>query len=386
MLDIIHILTGAEPAPPSLDSMVKLYLEKTKFDFENAIWWAANYLPEGSAQKAAEMYESLPDQVRVHLLLSPAMYEHLHTFRGEGTSVSREEAFARLTAMVSDELSIVRGEPASPLTDAKEFWSSMGDVGLRRSEDGGWTRVDAPRLDSIVVLDFDSPYARMLRPQSSTMRLPPEDFTPEERASVLGKCEEAFAYISRVSPTFAHLIRNYTRAVRFRKADKMQGISSEHVTSTIGEIRLLNMQKSAVELPKVVEQLIHESVHNMLSTYEYTQEAFLHTADTKQHRPTSLWTGNPLPIASFTHAIFVWFSLFNFALLESKQPNLSDEQMRAINERRNRYACGFVGPTRLSDYIRTDITFSSTLFPAIDIAQDTVIQNLMQIAPEAAIA
>lgn len=386
MLDIIHILTGTEPAPPSLDSLVTFYVEKAKFDFERLIWWTATYLPSRDVEALVEAYEALPEAVRIHLLLSPAMYELLTTFAmTDGGLEAREAIVEKIEGLVYDELSIHRLDAAGVRAGADEIWSATGDVCIRK-RDGNWERQEAERLDSIVVLDFDSPYARIVRPLSSTMRLPAEDFTPEERAAVISKCNQAFAYVDAVSPVFARLIRNYTRAVRFRKAEKMNAVSSEHVTTTIGEIRLLNLQNEAVDVAKVVEQLIHESVHNLLSTFEYTQETFLKSDDDKSRRPTSLWSGNALPVASFTHAIFVWFALYNFAVLESRRPGLSVEERRKINERRNRYAAGFVGPTRVSDHIRTGITFSRILVPAIDIVQDTVLQSLRQSEPRAVVA
>ncbi len=365
--------------------MVQLYVEKAKFDFEQLIWWTAAYLPDRDVTAMIAAYEELPEPVRIHLLLSPAMYELLATFAmAQGRIEARDEIFRKVEALVYDELSVHRVEPAARHED-DEIWSAMGDVCIRK-RDGQWSRHEAVRLKSIVALDFDSPYARIVRPQSSTMRLPPEDFTPDERADVIAKCDAAMAYIQEVSPVFAQLICNYTRAVRLRKAEKMNAVSSEHVTTTIGEIRLLNLQKKEVDVPKVVEQLLHESVHNVLSTFEYTQEAFLKTDDDKQRRPTSLWSGNALPVASFTHAIFVWFTLYNFAVLESARTGLSDEARRSINERRNRYAAGFVGPARVSDHIAAGITFSRALVPAIDIVQDTVIQSLRQFEPRAVFA
>ena len=387
MLNIIHLLTASESAPPSLDSMVKLYAEKMKFDFENAIWQAANYVDDCDVRKVVEAYELLPDAVRIHLLMSPAMYENVRDFVFSGRSYeSSKELFLRIESLVLDELAVCRSEPELVHDERREVWSAMGDVGLSFREETGWSRFDAERLDSLMVLDFDSPYARMVRPQSSTMRLPAEDFSEPERAAVLAKCNRAFDYVAATAPSFAHMIRNYTRAVRLRKGEKSLGISSEHVTSTIGEIRLLNMQRDTVDDLKVAEMLIHESVHNLLSTYEYVQGAFLSTPDKKQCRPTSPWTGNPLPIASFTHAIFVWFALFNFSILESEKPGLSDEELHRIHERRNRYAAGFVGPVRLVDHLRGGIEFSQEVLPAVDAVQDTVLLTLDRITPEAAVA
>ena len=383
MLELIHILTGGDP-PPSMDLLIKLYVEKMKLDLENAIWRAGSYF-ECDVTEVVSAYESLHEAARVHLLLSPAIYEYLDAFRGVSSFDGGLEAWNRVEQLVFDQQSIVNSTPSATRKNAKSVWSPIGDVGLYESN-GSWLRRDASKLSSIVTLDFDSEYATVVRSESTTMRNPPEEFTSEERALVLDKCNQAIEYIERVSPSFARLINNYTRAVRFRKANQVPGLSSEHVTSTIGEIRLLNVHRPGVHFSKLVEFLIHESVHNLLSTYEYTYGVFLPLGDAKQQRPVSPWSGNPLPVASFTHAIFVWFALFNFAVLETQQPSLSPQERQQAFERRNHNAAGFVGPVRLRDNLRSASPLNPAVLHAIDLVQDTVLERFEKTVQARAVA
>jgi HEXXH motif-containing protein len=281
------------------------------------------------------------------------------------------ERLEHLRALVWDEASVLDGTVVPARRDTAEVWSPMGDTVIRRTEQG-WSKSQATRLASLVVVDFDSPYARNVLPKSPTMCRPPEPFSAAERETSESKLEEAFAYVDRVSPTFGHLIRNYTRAIRCRKRESDSKISSEHVTSTIGEIRLLNPHKDLYGSFRLAEALVHESTHNLLSTYEYLNQPFVLIEDDKQYRPISPWTGNPIPVPSFCHAAFVWYALFHFSRSELEQPGLTDEERIEIQKRRNRYASGFMIPTKLADRMNGLSVFQSTILPSIDKLQDIV--------------
>jgi hypothetical protein len=120
----------------------------------------------------------------------------------------------------------------------------------------------------------------------------------------------------------------------------------------------------------LAEALVHESIHNLLSTYEYLHMPFVLSRDKKQYRPVSPWSGNPIPVASFCHAVFVWFALYNMSLRELDQVGIGNEQMLAILQRRNQYASGFVAPTRMSDYLRSLAQYSEGFLGVLDKLQD----------------
>lgn len=367
MLDLVHLLTGDDAFPPSLDSMVELYVEKRKFDFEQAAWYA-HYLDSERALKLLTLYETLPQHSRLHFLLSPASYEAVDTFT-KNNSASDLDA---LIALCADEVTFVNGTPPHGHRNGQSvIWSPMGDEMLRLTENGHERRVSV-RLDSLIVVDFDSVHARTIRPTSPLMFRPPEDFTDDERATVVAKLEGALGYIDEVAPTFGRLIRNYTHAIRLRKCDSVSAYSSEHVTDTIGEIRILNAHKREWGIHKVAETLIHESVHNLLSTYEYVNQPFVLTGDDRRYRPVSTWTGNPIPVPSFCHAVFVWFALFQFAIRELQQSGIGAEQRAEVQRRRNDYASGFIIPTVLSDHLRDLAVYHDSILPAIDAVQELV--------------
>ena len=365
MFELIHLLTSDPTPPPLLDSMIDLYIAKRRFDLENVIW-STHYFSPPMARHLNQAYELLPDAARFSYLLSPSTYEAVHSFRHKPL-----ESCDLLISYAYDQLSVVQGVPANGYkSDKQEIWSPTGGEALIRSSDG-WTLKPAVRLDSLVVIDLDSPFARMIR-QSPLMARPAEDFSDTERDQSIMKLQAAFEYVDRVAPTFGRLIRNYTRAARVRKCVAFKDVSSEHVTDTIGEIRLMNVHQDAYTIPKVAEALVHESVHNLLSTYEYLHGPFLLTEDDRNYRPVSPWSGNPIPVGSFCHAVFVWFSLYNFALRELQQSGLSEEKKLEIQRRRNLYASGFMAPTPLSHYLRDLGLLNRQYLPTIDRIQDVV--------------
>jgi uncharacterized protein (DUF1330 family) len=366
MFEVVHLLTGDPAPPPLLDSMVDLYIAKRKMDLESAMWYGHYFSPE-AAQSLIAAYKSLPDASRFSYLLSPATYEAVHGFEN-----APHENCDLLISYAYDQLSVAQGVPPDGYkSDAQVIWSPTGGEMLLRNGEG-WTLQYAAKLDSLVVIDFDSPLARGVR-DSPLMSRPAEDFSQTEREIIIMKLERAFRHVDGVAPTFGRLIRNYTRAARIRKCRAFTDVSSEHVTNTIGEIRLMNVQDDVYSIEKLSEALVHESVHNLLSTYEYLNGPFLLSVDNRDYRPVSTWSGNLIPVGSFCHAVFVWFALFNFALRELQQPDLSPKEKIQIQQRRNRYASGFLVPTPLSKYLQDLALFSKDYLPTIDGMQETVL-------------
>jgi hypothetical protein len=365
MFDVIHLLTGDPVAPPLLDAMVDLYITRRKYDLENIMWFA-HY---GSPSKARELiaaYEALPETSKLNYLLSPSTYEALHACRYRPT-----RNVERLISFAKDQLSIVHGTPPDGhKSDAREIWSPIGGEALLR--DGPkWRPQNSAKLDALVVIDFDSPFAHAVL-SSPLMSRPPEPFSESEREDIVMKLNGALEYVDRVVPVFGRMIRNYTRAIRVRKCEAFDDLQSEHVTNTIGEIRLMNAHREAYSITKLAEALVHESVHNLLSTYEYLHIPFVLSHDDRRYRPVSSWSGNPIPVGSFCHAVFVWFSLYNMALRELQQPELSTEQKTKIQRRRNHYASGFLVPTRLSDHLQGLAFFNREYLSIVDRLQDIV--------------
>jgi len=319
--------------------MVEQYVEKLKFQFERVAWYS-HYINKDQAERLITSYEALPVDRRLHFFLSPAVFELV--------SRSQADSVAVLTDLCESEVLIANGRLAEGLTGV---WSAMGDECLHRETDGV-VRTTATKLDSIITVDFDSPQALRISEKSPIMCQPPVPLSDRDRDIVVNKLQDALEYVDTVAPTLGRLIRNYTRAIRIRAASDNSAFASEHITDTVGEVRYLNPQTERITVQRLAEALIHESVHNLLSTYEYLEGQFVLGGASLKYRPVSPWSGNPIPVASFIHAVLVWFTLFHFSLRELKYAGLDSEMRMEILRRRNHYASGFLVPARLSEYIR----------------------------------
>ncbi len=364
MYDVVYTLSGDPAAPPSLDSMVERYVHKLKSDLEDSLWHAG-FIDEALATRLGLAFETIPESHRYHYLLTPAIFEAISGFRKRATV----DRLLRLVELTEDEALLAGAELMSHRSGLRT-WSPMGDASLASLEgDGIVTHVD--RLDSLIVMDFDSPAARDVRLESSVMCHEPGEFSFEDRSKVTRNLSEAMRYINRISPTFSRLILNYTRAIRLRRCADCQ-LGSEHITTTIGEIRLLNPQRDEYTPIRLAEALIHESVHNYLSTYEYLNIPFVLSGASPQYRPISTWSGNPIPVAAFCHAVFVWFALFQFSLIELALITSELAGRLPIMRRRNQYAAGFLIPTRLSASLEGYAEFNGDILATIDSLQRSV--------------
>jgi hypothetical protein len=367
VLDIIHILTGDDFPPPLLDSMVDLYVRELYFDFESTAW-GAHYVDASRAADLVLAYQSLTEASRTQFLLSPCVYRAVCDF----TTARSKETLDRVLRFARDQRDICYGAVAADSNDSP-IWSPMGDCCM--AFDGeAIEREWQPKLDSLITVDFDSPNARSFDARSPSLSLPFEPFSEVERKLVLERLIAALGRIDDIAPTFGRLIRNYTRTLVLRKHEASPGLGSEHVTSTIGEVRLTNVNSEGVERGRLADALVHESVHNMLSTYEYIKSPFVLLADNKQYRVRSPWTGNPIPVPSFCHAALVWFTLFNFADRELSDTGLTREERIGVQRRRNACASGFLVSKRLSELVTNLCTFEPSTLDLIDDLQ-RIVQN-----------
>ncbi|ATP27545.1 hypothetical protein [Chromobacterium violaceum] len=168
-------------------------------------------------------------------------------------------------------------------------------------------------LGESIEVDFDSDICRRMETGSSTMSLPAEAFSGEERERVMDKLQTALAMIDAAAPLAGRLIRNATRTIICRK-HSLDILAAETDPNDIGELRILNPQLDRYTVVDLVDTLIHESLHNFFAMYELQHGSFVAYQQSARLRPVSPWSGNPIPYNAFTHAILIYFALFHFYL------------------------------------------------------------------------
>jgi len=242
-----------------------------------------------------------------------------------------------------------------------------------------WTPEVRPEIviNDIVMLrgieiDFGTPRAQRINHESSVSHLQPSPIDNGERHKVLRQLDNALREIQHTSNTYYALIEAYARVIIIRK-NSMDMIASEQVSDAIGEISLLNPLHSLFSNQMLMETLIHESTHNYLSTFERLEFPFIMRGSEYRHniRPTSLWSGRPIKSEPFIHAVFVYFSLFNFVKLQLDKSKKSAESatiVNALQSNLNRLASGFLYPGKISHYV----SYACLIDPQVRICLDNM--------------
>ncbi|EPX57131.1 hypothetical protein D187_006885 [Cystobacter fuscus DSM 2262] len=363
MLQIIYSLTAGGSCPPLIDNQVEHFVQKLKFQFEDLLWLTRLSSAE-MAREASAAYEALSARERYAFFLSPAVFSEMFRQQRSGKTPDLRGLIELCVGESALEAS-ARGQ-------ARERWNPLFAKAVHAGGVEGNTYA-APLLGGSVTVDLSSPFCRRSDMTSPVFFGDFVPFTEEEKAQVLSKLSAAFAEIEATAPIFARIIRNYTRVACVRKREGALP-ASEQVSDEIGAIRLLNVHKPEYSHEQLMDDLIHESVHNLLSTYEYLEHPFQIVGGESDGdaRPVSPWSMRPIRVLPFLHAVFVYFAILHYTLKRMERGELSAEQQRLALKRRNRYASGFLMPGKLSDYVKPFSNVDPRTLHAMDQMQQII--------------
>ncbi|MGH8079855.1 MAG: hypothetical protein ACREP7_04715 [Lysobacter sp.] len=320
MLQLIYTLTGDNAPPPILDNQIRSFLGKLTDSLDNIIW-VGRLRGRPGATELFEAYGALSIEARATLLLSPEGYKAINALAYSAS----EEHFAAANHL------------------CRRFHTETADP----------HDTYIHNLCGALNVDLGSAFCQRRDLTSPVFFGEFQPHSDEETINVLDKLSAAYTEINEVSPTLAKLIRNNTRTVLVRKNGDLTP-ASEQVDTELGGIRLRNVHRDEYTHGQLMDDLIHESVHNYLATFEYIQYPFLiHGGRNNPNtRPVSPWSMRPIRALPFVHAAFVYFAILHFALRRlQRDPTDPDIRTDAIC-RRNRYASGFLMPGSLSAKVR----------------------------------
>jgi len=169
------------------------------------------------------------------------------------------------------------------------------------------------------------------------------------------RIETAKSLIAQVSSSSLSMIEMFTTAIQFRQNKNRPNVVNSSTHTSIGLIRCDNFHQLHVDMPEVVDMLVHESIHQYLHLFEEQQFAFVDAAAIPQELLDSRefpspWSGNLLDLRSYTHAILVWYGLIHFwrQFIDSayEHPEVSATQAR---EKLNEALFGFVNSASVFD-------------------------------------
>jgi hypothetical protein len=321
MLQLVYALTGTGPLPPLVDAQLEKYISNVKEKLENIIW-EGNLRNYSEARELFELYGSLAYEARIRFFLSP---EGVRVILAAHESGMRQDIFNILSMLRT----LIERQGLGLTIEPGNF--HLGDT---------------------IEVDIGSPACRRITPTSPVFFGAFEPFDAVEREIVQSKLTAAWEAIEHSTPNFVHLIRNYTRVIYIRKNGTLLP-SSEQVNDEIGAIRLRNVHLDSYDVDQLSDDLIHESTHNFLSTFELCDFSFVKYGgkNSRNARPVSPWSMRPIRVLPFLHAAFVYFSMLNFVDVQLQDVNISDQKRQKYLARRNRYLSGFLFPGSLSDYV-----------------------------------
>lgn len=347
MLQLVYSLTGDDAYPPIVDGQIESYLQKLKHLLENAIWTGKIFTKRGIDQLFSA-YNALAPEQQVSLFLSPEGYEAVNSL---AHSVTEESAASM--ARLCQELS------------ARD--SSQGEMETDRL-------ATSFIVNGFFQVDIRSPFCQRRDPTSPVFFGEFQPFTEEEIGVLKNKMAAALSEIQTIAPTFLRIIQNYTRTGFIRKNGTLLP-ASEQVDTELGGIRLRNVHLVAYTHEQLMDDLIHESVHNFLATFELLNYPFVAFGG-RNHphaRPVSPWSMRPIRVLPFLHAAFVYFALLHFSMLRLQRGELNDKQKAEALRHRNHCASGFLMPGRLSLKVKDSADVDVRVLQMLDWMQETVI-------------
>jgi hypothetical protein len=323
------------------------------------------------------LLNSLPESFRSRILVS----DELSDWLWEHGALTGDEVVADADQILGSLQNILRREElvcellsgnnpkSTEFEDLGEapIWSALGDWIAFKSDDE-WKLKRSPTVGNTIAVDFDSPLALRHEPRSGVLNPQRLEFTDTECSIVLTKLNMALNNIDQILPDYGALIRNFTRRIIVRKSVESSNKgphSSEQVPHQCGAIRILNPHLDTYTVTLLMETLLHESIHNFLTSWETINGDFV--SGNQDYRPVSPWSGNPIPNPSFVHAIFVYYACHKLFSLIPSRVNICDEvDPDAAKLRLSTFATGFLVRAKVSDMLLLNEPLEASLRDTID--------------------
>ena len=324
MRQIVYALTGSDKPPPVLDRLLERFVQRMRDELEDIIW-NANFKGSTLAESLFQAYSLLSEIECVRLFLAPEFYDSLRYAHWQANSDKSLRKILKLLQISSNNNVLEQN------IDNSIYLHKLGDT---------------------IEIDLGTEFGRRVDPSSPVFMSSFEPLTENETKLIIDKLHKAFKEIDVTAPAFSRLILNYTRTIFVRKVSG-EVPASEQVDTELGAIRLRNVHIASYSHEQLVDDLIHESVHNFLGTFEYIEFPFIqygHRTPTTI-RPVSPWSMRPIQTLPFVHACFVYFAMFHYGEKRKHLMLESSSDYQNISKRQNKYASGFLMPGKLSTYV-----------------------------------
>lgn len=290
-----------------------------------------------SEKDVRELFLKLSGDAKIRLARSPSVYELLQNLRKTMSLENREEK-AHRTRSCQAELSryiLAEAHRAGLITQTQSsaYWTANRDYVTDEALGAVIT------LRSGAVLDYDS-YVHHVT--NSSIR----GYSYSEAREYANDLDAALVLIEKASPNCYSLIKSYCKQVLIRKDLSRSEMSNTSHDYAIGRILCDNIQAREGSLAPLIDFLIHESIHQYLFALERSRPFISSLPDLTAYSDRrdiySPWSGNPLDLSSFTHAVVVWYGLFHFWDLLLKSGSCDGDLKKSVLQRKETAISGFV--------------------------------------------
>ncbi len=212
----------------------------------------------------------------------------------------------------------VAGQPAArQLPNGR--WSALGDVGVSRNTAAAaapphpYRQVDdfvlAPVVRGTVVDGYSPTYATIFGYTQWSVESHPDS----EFAEAASKLSTAMQFIESVSGPACDMLDACLRVVSLARVpdDPNMTVSGSH-PHLRGLAAFSNLHSLRWAPGQVVEALLHEAIHSLISKMEIADSLFLSYREAGDVSATSPWSGRSMPLWAYVHACFLWFGSWHF--------------------------------------------------------------------------
>lgn len=222
----------------------------------------------------------------------------------------------------------------------------------------------APVIDGVVI-DLYSPSVDRPLKQLVYKRDPfgaNEPFSPDEHALVLDRIAGALTGIERTNPVVSRFLSYTLHTIIPRKQTQPHlhptSFKGSSTAATLHRANIYNIQQANVDIARLAQSMIHESVHNHLYKRELFEPTLIDDAAGEALRVTSPWSGNTLDFYVFVHSTIVYYALYQFFSQPAAMAHLPTD---TVNWYRNRAVQGFASPA----WATTIRTHAALIAPAV---------------------
>lgn len=191
-----------------------------------------------------------------------------------------------------------------PVQDVQ--WTALGDTVVVP----GQPAKTAVTVRGLSAVDAASPQARSMNALTALCEAqlrPPLD--EGQLGSIQATLTDAMTRLKKISPALYGLVSTCTLSLVVSEDPALNFSSSTHGLY-IGRVALAARDWTKVSVAGVLDAMVHESIHCMLLMLD-TKRPLLKDDLMADRLPpvASPWTGTPLPVPTYVHAVMVWFGL-----------------------------------------------------------------------------